>query len=128
MEFKKSQLWITLPSLNTPGGCAVFLQGKEAEKETGMTSLLPKRLHLPSGSDSFCGECVCRPQWVQSLPLAQPDSRSSLTHFVFLFFSSAGQSPIFHSRPHKVCCFFTVLCLRSARPLLLGRSSIKLCI
>lgn len=36
-EFKKSQLWITLPNLNTPGGCTEFLQGKEAKKAVGMT-------------------------------------------------------------------------------------------
>lgn len=36
LEFKKSQLWITVPNFNTPGACTVFLQGKEVEKDTGM--------------------------------------------------------------------------------------------
>ena len=48
MEFKKSQLWITLPNLDTPGGCIVFLQGKEAKNDVGMTSFLPKQFPSPS--------------------------------------------------------------------------------
>lgn len=81
LEFKKSQLWITLPNLNTPGGCTVFLQGEELKRMWGRLTFSQSSFHPPSGPNSFCGEYVCRPpkgtQWLQSFPSAQPGSWSS---------------------------------------------------
>ena len=114
LEFKKSQLWIILPNLNTPGGCTVFLQGQEAKKDVGMTNFFPKQfpslpLDLTPSAENMCTDRPSRgSQWLQTFPLAQTGSWSSLTHFIILFFFSVGHSHEFQtSRGEFPLCYGT---------------------
>lgn len=104
-------------------GVRVFLLGREAKKDVGMTYSLPDQLPSPPPDliPSVENTCTDRPSrgapWLQSFPLAQPGSWSSLTRFIVLFFFSVehghkSQTPKVNllcamALPNK--CMFTAL-------------------
>lgn len=90
LEFKKSQLWITLPNLHTPGALYSVPTGQESRKGHRDDLLSPKAISIsPLGKISSMENVVQtmeRSRWLQSFTLAQPESWSSLTHFIILLF------------------------------------------
>ena len=85
--------------ISTPQvGVRVFLPGREAKKDVGMTYSLPDQLTSPPPDlipsvENTCTDTPSRgsPQ-LWSFPLAQPGNWSSLTRFIVLFLFSVEQS------------------------------------
>lgn len=128
LEFKKSQLWITLPNLHTPGACTVILQGKEAkkEKDVGKTYFLPKHFHVPSGWDFFYGERGTdhgEGSMTTELHFGTTRELEFINSFYYLtLLFCEAQSQILYSRSHKVNFPFAIFCQRIASSLILYRS------
>lgn len=131
MEFKKSQLWITLPNLGTPGGCTVYLKGKEARKDKRMTYFLPKQFPPIQASDltpsveNACGDHQGGLNGYRASLWHNQELKFINSFYCLILLFCGAQSQISYSRPYKVNFIFATLCLRSACSLLLGRSNIK---
>lgn len=108
LEFKKSQLWITLPNRSTPGGCTVFLQGKEAKKDAG-TTFTQSSFHLPSGLTPVENTCVDhhRVSMDTEFPFGTARELKFINSFYCLILLFCGaQLQILYTRVHKVSFLF----------------------
>lgn len=127
MEFKNSQLWITLPNLNAPGGCTVFPQGEEANTDAG-TTFTQSSFHFPSGLTPVENACVDHHgvSMDTEFPFGTARELRFINSFYCLILLFCGaQLQILYTRVHKVSFLFATLCLRSDCLLLLERSNVK---
>lgn len=83
----------SIPQVGVQCSCAA----RRLKRMKGWVTFSQSCFHLSSGSASFYVWLTIRSQRLQSFPLAQPGSWSSLTHFIIQFSSSVGHSYKFYT-------------------------------
>lgn len=122
LEFKNHKCGSSCQISPPQVGVRVFLPDREAKKEVGMTYSLPDQLPSPSLdlTPSVENTCTDRPlrgsPQLQSFPLAQPGSWSSLIRFIVFFFSVEHSHKFQTPKVNLLCatalpnkCAFTAL-------------------